>query len=177
MYSPIVAVLCLFLSSLGLVAASPSPDVAARQLASITVPTALASPTSITTTNTVQTANGTMIETCVLTFTPVGQQIQEVQNCTLAVGGSQVSSMLVTASSTVSPTAAAAFVMPGTTIQVLPIGLGIYGGITAIGIFVVAFVTWERVQYRKTFRQQRMAESSLLASGYGLVTKRGFAKY
>lgn len=43
--------------------------------------------------------------------------------------------------------------MPGTTIQVLPIGLGIYGGITAIGIFAVAFVTWERVQYRKVCRE------------------------
>lgn len=54
MYSRLVAVLCLFFS-LGLVTALPSLDVVPRQLASITVPAALASPTSITTTNTVQT--------------------------------------------------------------------------------------------------------------------------
>lgn len=124
-----------------------------------------------------RSANGTMTETCVFTFTPVGQQIQEVQNCTVSMGGSQVTTTLVAVrvrflgilhcialpcdptrshpctgfqtSSTASPTAAAAFVMPGTTIQVLPIGLGVYGGITFIAVLVVAYVTWERVQYRK----------------------------
>lgn len=39
--------------------------------------------------------------------------------------------------------------MPGTSIQVLPVGLGVYGGITAIALFIVAFGTWERIQYRK----------------------------
>lgn len=55
MYFPIVAVLSLFCVSLGLVTALPSPDLALRQVASVTVPTALASPTSFTTTNTLQT--------------------------------------------------------------------------------------------------------------------------
>ena len=108
--------------------------------------------------------NGTMIETCVYTFTPVGQQVQEVTNCT--TGPALITTTLVAvrlpssdcetcvhafiqASSTASPTAAAAFVLPGTSIQVLPIGLGIYGGITALAIAAVAFVTWERIQYRK----------------------------
>lgn len=45
--------------------------------------------------------------------------------------------------------------MPGTSIQVLPVGLGVYGGITAIAVFFVAFVTWERVQYRKVCRGRR----------------------
>lgn len=45
--------------------------------------------------------------------------------------------------------AVAAFVMPGTSIQVLPIGLGVYGGITAIAVLAVLFVTLERVKYRK----------------------------
>lgn len=81
-----------------------------------------------------------MTQTCVLTFTPVGQQIQEVQNCTMSMGGSQAAA---------SPTPVAAFVMPGTSIQVLPIGLGVFGGITAVAVFFVAFVTWERIRYRK----------------------------
>ncbi|KAI9569744.1 hypothetical protein HD554DRAFT_2189854 [Boletus coccyginus] len=161
MYSRFVAVFCLFFA---LVSALPSLDLALRQVASLTVPTALASPTSVTTTSTVQTANGTMIVTCVVTFTPIGQQIQEVQNCTAAMANSsQLSTTLLATSPTAStsPSAAAAFVMPGTSIQVLPVGLGVFGGITAIAIFFVAFVTWERVQHRKAFRQQRMAESNL----------------
>lgn len=36
-----------------------------------------------------------MIETCVYTFTPVGQQIQEVKNCTMSVGASQATTTLV----------------------------------------------------------------------------------
>jgi hypothetical protein len=43
-----------------------------------------------------------MTETCVVTFTPIGGQIQEVQNCTMAMGGSQVSSTLINPLSTMS---------------------------------------------------------------------------
>ncbi|KAN0091238.1 hypothetical protein V8E55_004804 [Tylopilus felleus] len=46
--------------------------------------------------------------------------------------------------------------MPGTTLQVLPVGLCVYGGITAIGLFVVAFVTWERVKARKVCRGRKL---------------------
>lgn len=35
-----------------------------------------------------------MNEVCVLTFTPVGNQIQEVQNCTMSTGANVVSSMV-----------------------------------------------------------------------------------
>ena len=42
-----------------------------------------------------------------------------------------------------------AFVLPGMALQVLPVGLDVYGGITAIAIIVVMFMTWERVQYSK----------------------------
>ena len=55
MYSRFIAVLYLFLVFLGIVSAVPSPDIDLRQVASVTVPAALASPTSVTTTNTVQT--------------------------------------------------------------------------------------------------------------------------
>ncbi|KAG9316705.1 hypothetical protein JVU11DRAFT_2765 [Chiua virens] len=190
MYTLVVAAFCLFLS---LASALPAPDVIARQApsASVTVPAVLASPTSITTTNTFQNANGTYTESCVYTFTPVNGQIQEVKNCTLAAGESQVTtgtvsvrppltlfmsthatslqaSSTATATASASPMVAAIFVMPGTTIQVLPFGLGIYGGITAIAIAAVVYVTFERVRYRKNFRQQRMAETNLM--GYGVGT-------
>lgn len=162
MYYSFVAVICVFFVYSGLVSALPPPDLALRQVASVTVPTALSSPTSVTTTSTVQTANGTMIETCVLTFTPVGQQIQEVSNCTMTAASAS-------SSASPGPAAVVAFVMPGTSIQVLPVGLVVFGGITALAVFFVAFVTWERVRYRKSFRQQRMVENN--SFGYGRVTK------
>ncbi|KIJ67880.1 hypothetical protein HYDPIDRAFT_25343 [Hydnomerulius pinastri MD-312] len=192
MLSRLVAALYLVLLSLGFVLALPSPqspDLAARQAPSVVIPAALASPTSITTTNTIQTANGPMTETCVLTFTPEGQQIQEVQNCTMSMGGTEVASSLVTPSGTSviinvapaptgtltsaassSPTAAAAFVMPGRSLEVLPVGLGVFGGISAITVLIVAVVTWERVKYRRAFRQRRMAEQGG-SMGYGGMNK------
>ncbi|KAH7888605.1 hypothetical protein F5I97DRAFT_1854036 [Phlebopus sp. FC_14] len=179
MFSRVVIALYLVFLSLGFTVALPSPqlrDIGVRQVASA-VSNALVSPTSVTTTSTVQTTNGPMAETCVLTFTPDGQQIQVVQNCTLSTEGSSVVSTLVTPSGTAglisatpaptgtpsvaassSPVVAAAFVLPGTSMQVLPIGLGIYGGVTAIAIIIVALVTYERIQYRKVFRQRRLAE-------------------
>jgi hypothetical protein len=53
-----------------------------------------------------RSANGPMNETCVLTFTPVGNQIQEVQNCTMSMGQNVVSSMVFNPVSTgsVAPT-------------------------------------------------------------------------
>ncbi|KAF9227263.1 hypothetical protein BS17DRAFT_775207 [Gyrodon lividus] len=174
MFPRFAITLYLVLLSLGFVVALPSPQLPA---ASVVIPAPLTSPTSITTTNTIQTVNGPMTETCVLTFTPNGQQIQEVQNCTMLMGGSEVASSLVTPSGTSavinvapdatvtptsttssSPTVVAAFSMPGRSLQVLPVGLGVFGGITAIAVFVVAFVTWERVKYRRAFRQRRLAE-------------------
>ena len=51
----------------------------------------------------------------------------------------------------------------------LPIGLGVFGGITAIALIVVAYVMWERTKYRKKFRagktQQLAAQGAM--PGYG----------
>ncbi|KIK97367.1 hypothetical protein PAXRUDRAFT_824997 [Paxillus rubicundulus Ve08.2h10] len=187
MFPRVAIALCLVLLSLGFVVALPSPQ---HPAVSAVIPAALATPTSITTTKIIQTANGPMTETCVLTFTPSGQQIQEVQNCTMSMGASEVTSALVTPSGSLavinvapdttgtptviassSPTAVAAFTMPGRSLEVLPIGLGVFGGITAIAVFVVAFVTWERVKYRKAFRQRRLAEKNW-PIGNGGMSKR-----
>jgi len=181
----------LVLFSLGLVVALPSsqhPDIAVRQAASLVVSAPLVSPTSVTTTNIIHTANGPVTETCVLTFTPDGQQVQEVQNCTMSTGVPQVATTLVTPSASsipvdVSPVATGtptpapspspvvavvAFSIPGRSLQVTPIGLGVFGGITTVAIFFVLFVTWERVKYRKAFRERRSAEQG---RPYGGMTK------
>ncbi|CDO77637.1 hypothetical protein BN946_scf184946.g31 [Trametes cinnabarina] len=61
---------------------------------------------------------------------------------------------------------AASFQLPGTHLSVLPIGLGIFAGISVIALIVVGLVTYERTKYRKAFRQRKLAESGA-AMGYG----------
>jgi len=63
-------------------------------------------------------------------------------------------------------TPSAAFSVPGKSISVLPIGLGVFAGISVIALIVVGLVTYERTKYRKAFRQRKLAESGA-AMGYG----------
>ncbi|KXN85350.1 hypothetical protein AN958_11450 [Leucoagaricus sp. SymC.cos] len=78
--------------------------------------------------------------------------------------------------STTSATAAAAdssdtgFTLPGKKLSVLPIGLGVFAGISVIALIVVGLVTYERTKYRKAFRQRKLAESGA-AMGYGGMTQ------
>jgi len=76
------------------------------------------------------------------------------------------------ANAAVSTTAAAqAFALPGKKLQVLPIGLGVFAGISVIALIVVGFVTYERTKYRKAFRQRKLAEAGS-AMGYGGMAQR-----
>ncbi|KAJ6454165.1 hypothetical protein C8R45DRAFT_1038256 [Mycena sanguinolenta] len=59
-----------------------------------------------------------------------------------------------------------AFVVPGQSIQVLPIGLGIFGAISGIALIVVLYLTYKRRAYRKAFRARKLAEEGA-AMGYG----------
>lgn len=68
-------------------------------------------------------------------------------------------------------TTAAAVQIPGQTIQVLPIGLGVFAGIMVIALIVVGIVTFERTQYRKAFRARKMAEQGG-NMGYGGMAER-----
>jgi len=56
--------------------------------------------------------------------------------------------------------------MPGKTISVLPIGLGVFAGISVIALIVVGLVTYERTKYRKAFRARKLAEQGA-NMGYG----------
>jgi len=46
--------------------------------------------------------NGTMVETCILSFIPVGSDIKEIENCTVSTGGSDLASAIVTPSASAS---------------------------------------------------------------------------
>jgi len=77
-----------------------------------------------------------------------------------------------------SPTAAAAqqttsgsFSIPGKKLSVLPIGLGVFAGISVIALIVVGLVTYERTKYRKAFRQRKLAEAGA-QMGYGGMMQR-----
>ncbi|EGO00005.1 hypothetical protein SERLA73DRAFT_135600 [Serpula lacrymans var. lacrymans S7.3] len=193
--SSLFALFSLVLFFLGFAAALPSavvdldayPDapLARRQAASQVSAASLASPTTVTTTNVVQTSAGPVTETCVLTFTPDGQMVQEVQNCTMSMGTTNsTSASTAVSTSTVplnnsgdnvssaaaTPTVQAAFTMPGRSLKVLPVGLGIFGGVMGITIIIVALVTYERTKYRRAFRQRKLAESGA-QMGYGGMAK------
>jgi hypothetical protein len=62
-------------------------------------------------------------------------------------------------------------VIPGKQLSVLPIGLGVFAGISVIALIVVGLVTYERTKYRKAFRQRKLAESGA-AMGYGGMAQR-----
>lgn len=69
-------------------------------------------------------------------------------------------------STVVTTASAAAAEVPGRTLAVLPIGLGVFAGISVIALIVVGLVTYERTKYRKAFRQRKMAETGA-NMGYG----------
>ncbi|KAI6125702.1 hypothetical protein EDD17DRAFT_1538270 [Pisolithus thermaeus] len=181
-----VLVLCLSSRFVAAVSSSlPTAEVGPRQESPVFIPAPLPSATSIIVNNTIQTADGPLVETCDLIFVPDGQNIQQIENCTMATGGFNVATSIVTPSPSAnsisvniipaptgtlvqsaassSPAVVAAFVMPGRSLQVLPVGLCIYAGVTALTFSFVAFVTYERVQYRKAFEQRRMIEQMIVA--------------
>jgi len=63
------------------------------------------------------------------------------------------------------------FSMPGKKLSVLPIGLGVFAGISVIALIVVGLVTYERTKYRKLFRQRKLAEAGA-DMGYGGMVQR-----
>ncbi|KAJ3764011.1 hypothetical protein EV360DRAFT_91516 [Lentinula raphanica] len=148
----------------------------------------LSTPTTLTTVSSTMTPSGPLTQTCVITLTPITDSngkpaVQEVKNCTVSTNASDgttaaASSNSATSSSsassssaaTVASTASAAaskttYVVPGKSIQVLPVGLGVFAGISALALIVVALVTYERTKYRKAFRQRKLAEQGA-AMGY-----------
>jgi hypothetical protein len=58
--------------------------------------------------------------------------------------------------------------MPGRSLLVLPVGLGVFGSITGITIIIVALVTIERVRYRKVSSPYIMCSRLLIGYPTGL---------
>lgn len=89
----------------------------------------------------------------------VGPQTPEAATSTPAADAAQP-----TATDAASPTIAAAaeqpsesaFQLPGRQLNVLPVGLGVTGGVSVLALGIVGFVSWERRRYRKQFRSRKM---------------------
>jgi len=57
---------------------------------------------------------------------------------------------------------------PGKKLEVLPIGLSVFAGVSVIALVVVGIVTYERTKHRKNFRKQKQEEANnQMGYGYG----------
>jgi hypothetical protein len=140
--------------------------------------------------NGVSTVSGTPSATVQTTATQTATtQTSQQASATLTSAGAPSSSGAATASSAADDAAAsgngtaaaaeqspaessaAAFQLPGKKLSVLPIGLGVFAGISVIALIVVGLVTYERTKYRKAFRQRKLAESAA-GMGYGGMAQR-----
>jgi len=81
----------------------------------------------------------------------------------------QLSTIISTPSAAAAEQAAAT--TPGQKLEVLPIGLGVFAGVSVIALIVVGLVTYERTKYRKAFRQRKLAEAGA-NMGYGGMAER-----
>ncbi|RPD63640.1 hypothetical protein L227DRAFT_584223 [Lentinus tigrinus ALCF2SS1-6] len=87
-------------------------------------------------------------------------------SATAAADAANQSGSTATSAADTATSSAAKFQLPGTQLSVLPIGLGVFAGISVIALIVVGLVTYERTKYRRAFRQRKLAESGA-AMGYG----------
>jgi len=138
---------------------SPSVD---TSLSTATPPGDTSSPTIMLTTTTPTPTNGGAINlgTSSLTAPP---------SLTTTTTSTTITLPTTKPTGTEAPASAAGAVntgLPGKSISVLPIGLGVFAGLSVIAMIVVGGVTYERTKYRKKFRTQKLADAGG-AIGYG----------
>lgn len=97
--------------------------------------------------------------------------VSSVANTAANNGATSLAGTAAAEQQAASPSTSAAFAVPGQKIQVLPIGLGVFAGISVIALIVVGLVTYERTKYRKAFRARKLAESGA-GMGYGGMAQR-----
>jgi len=135
-----------------------NPAVTVNGLSS--VPAAIPSPTSSSTSGTTSSAAAAS--------TPTSAPDTAASSSAAAAASASASSASAAAANASSQ---AAFTLPGKKLSVLPIGLGVFAGVSVIALIVVGLVTYERTKYRKAFRQRKLAESGQ-DMGYGGMAER-----
>lgn len=102
--------------------------------------TPTAAPSSATTSSATKSASSSSSTSGATTTTAASSAADSASSSAAA---SSVSAAAANASSQ------AAFTLPGKKLSVLPIGLGVFAGISVIALIVVGLVTYERTKYRK----------------------------
>ena len=103
-----------------------------------------------------------------LTGQVVGAQTADVAASTPAVNTAQAAASDVpsaTLAASAEQASESAFQLPGRQLSVLPIGLGVTGGVSVLALGIVGFVSWERRRYRKQFRSRKMCVGALADLG------------
>ena len=103
-----------------------------------------------------------------LTGQVVGAQTADVAASTPAVNTAQAAASDVpsaTLAASAEQASESAFQLPGRQLSVLPIGLGVTGGVSVLALGIVGFVSWERRRYRKQFRSRKMCVGAATGSG------------
>lgn len=157
---------------------APAPPAAATTTVQVTT---LTTSLTISASNVVSTTQATTTRP-EPSGTPAPEAPQETTPTgPIALGTSLTSASGVTAplaAQSVSATAAAESVaptsteldLPGKSLSVLPIGLGIFAGISVIALVVIGLVTYERTKHRRAFRERKLAEAGAgmgHGGGYG----------
>ncbi|CAE6439091.1 hypothetical protein ACGC1H_006910 [Rhizoctonia solani] len=180
-------------SSSSVSSSSSSPAPSSSSLASTSTATSsVAVATSAVTSSVVATSTSQVVTSSAATSSaaqatsssaPAGGPAKEIGTQTVSASSLPSPSTTVPASSTsplaVSATPAQAeaspstteFTLPGKKLEVLPIGLGVFAGISVIALIVVGLVTYERTKYRKAFRQRKLAEQGA-GMGYNGMSER-----
>jgi hypothetical protein len=57
---------------------------------------------------------------------------------------------------------------PGQKIAVLPIGLGVFGGLVGIALLIVGYMLYQRRLYRGQFVRRKAEEKALASRGAGM---------
>jgi len=70
---------------------------------------------------------------------------------------------------------ASAFQLPGRSLQVLPIGLGVFAGVSVVALVIVGIVTYERKKYRNQFRARKAAGSQRIPE-FGTESRPGMGE-
>jgi len=125
-----------------------SPDATSTMLKLFQpIPTASAASSNTTPVNT--SASSTVNSINTPAPTPTTQSTSS--SVTADAPGTSSSSSAINGTSTDAAAAAdsSSFTLPGKKLSVLPIGLGVFAGVSVIALIVVGLVTYERTKYRK----------------------------
>ncbi|GAA5887954.1 hypothetical protein JCM5296_001509 [Sporobolomyces johnsonii] len=106
----------------------------------------------------------TSTSTAVPSSTSTSTEGLGITSSSAAVLSSSVAASAARAAASASPSA---FVLPGRSLAVLPIGLGVFGGIAGLALLGVALVTYQRKRYRAQFRQRRRVQVLRAEEGGG----------